>query len=282
MSVNSFLRSSRTLASAAKRRLFPTPEAAAWRKACREADRVPRYTRGSIELLGYDLEYADLLTLCPQWDDLFVREALKAEIDEESPRILDCGANIGLATLYFKKHYPRAKVTAFEADPTICSILEKNLRVNGCADVETVHGAVWTSNGSVSFAREGADSGAIEGVGGALPGLTATVPSVRLKDVLAKGEVSILKLDIEGAEEAVLRDCEDELANVRTLLLDIHEFEPNRRKTPAIFELLANAGFTFTLDELNPLPWREPVAAVESPFPGTHLCWAALIRAWRG
>lgn len=260
---------------------MPSPEAAAWRKACDEARRVPRYTRGSIRLLNYDIEYVDLLTLCPQWNDLFVRETLRVHLDEASPRILDCGANVGLASLYFKKLYPRARVTAYEADPDICAVLEANLRRNGCEDVEVVNAAVWTSKGPVSFRCEGADSGAVDSVAAFSSSKVTNVPGVHLRNVLAEGEVSLLKLDIEGGEEDVVRDCFDALRNVRVLLLDLHEFDPTKRRTPAILGLLAESGFVYNLDELAPLPWREPRATAEAPFPGTHLCWASLVRAWR-
>jgi FkbM family methyltransferase len=274
------VRSGRRLAATATRSLRK-PEVAAWKRACREAERVARYTRGSIRLLEYDIEYVDLLSLCPQWNDLFVRNSLKVRLDEPSPRILDCGANIGLASLYFKRQYPRARITAFEADPDIHSVLERNLRVNGCGDVEVVHAAVWTGGGTIGFRCEGGDSGAVEEHSGDQAGPGTRVPAVRLRDVLAKGEVSVLKLDIEGSEELVLRDCAGVLGSVKVLLLDIHEFDPLRRATPMVFEILAKAGFTFTLDDLCPLPWRAPTGSPQGPFPGTHLCWAALIRAWR-
>ena len=118
----------RRLAGGAKRRLFPRPEVAAWNKARRVAETVPRFTRGRIQLLDYDLEYVDALTLCPQWHDLFVRETFQVKLETETPRILDCGANVGLASLYFKRRYPKARITAFEADPAIAEALRGNLQ----------------------------------------------------------------------------------------------------------------------------------------------------------
>ena len=67
-----------------------------------------------------------------------------------SPRILDCGANVGLASLFFKRRYPAARITAFEADPALFAILDANLRANGAADVEARHAALWTSTGTVA------------------------------------------------------------------------------------------------------------------------------------
>jgi FkbM family methyltransferase len=231
--------------------------------------------------MNYDIGYTDLLTVCPQWEDLFVKETLKFEADHRAPRILDCGANIGLATLYFKKLYPQARVIAFEADPVIHTVLSTNLVRNGAADVETVNAALWTRTGGIEFWCEGADSGAVAGPASNLRGPTRLVPSLRLRDVLEKERVDLLKLDIEGAEQAVLADCEDAMANVRAMCLDLHEFDPLRRSAPSVLGLLERAGFAYTVGELNLLPWREPVAASGTPFQGRALCWALLIQAWR-
>lgn len=271
----------RRVAGRAKRRLFPRPEVAAWRHACRQAERVPRYTRGRIELMDYDLGYTDLLTICPQWEDLFVRQTLEFKAGNAAPRILDCGANIGLATLYFKRAYPRARITAFEADPSICQVMVENLRRNGAADVETVQAAVWNKSGEIEFHSEGADSGAIATFAQGGNGASRQVPSVRLRDVLEQEPVDLLKLDIEGAEGAVLDDCRGALANVRALSLDLHEFDPAHRQTGEVLALLAREGFTYALDELVPLPWRPPVAGSDAPYAGRALCWAVLVRAWR-
>ena len=274
-------RRGRRLAGGAKRRLFPRPEVAAWNKAKRAAEGVPRFARGRIRLLDYDLEYVDLLTVCPQWHDLFVRETFQVELGTDSPRIVDCGANVGLASLYFKRRYPEARVTAFEADPAIAAVLRGNLRRNGCEDVEVVEAAVWTGDGTVEFCREGADSGTIQAFASGLSGVRATVPSVRLKRLLDAEPVDLLKLDIEGGEEAVLRDCREALAGIRALVLDLHEFDVNRRSTSKVLDILSEAGFVWSLADLSPLPWRPPVASSDSPFPGTHLCWSVLVRAWR-
>jgi len=96
--MNRLLSRIRRAAGATKRRLAPSPEVAAWRRACRLAERTPRYTRGEIQLGPYTLQYSDLLTLCPQWDDIFVRRSLAFTTGARAPRILDCGANLGLAS----------------------------------------------------------------------------------------------------------------------------------------------------------------------------------------
>jgi FkbM family methyltransferase len=276
-----FLESVRRAAGVAKRQFFPSAEVAAWRRACRVARRTPRFTPGHIRLLHYDLQFADLLTLCPPWEDLFVRQMHRVASSHPTPRILDAGAHVGLATLYFKRLYPHARITAYEADPMLHALLVENLRRNGAADVEAVHAAVWTENGTVDFRCEGADSGTIEQFAGDLRGVARSVPSVRLRHLLEAEPIDLLKLDIEGAELDVLADCRSALRSVGALLLDVHEFDPSSRRMPAILDILAATGFTYTLDALTLLPWRPPTAPQGTPFAARALCWALLVRAWK-
>ncbi|MBS1790799.1 MAG: FkbM family methyltransferase [Acidobacteria bacterium] len=271
----------RRIAGRVKRHYFPTPEVAAWRHACQIAEQVPRYSPGEIQLGEYRLRYADLLSTCPQWEDIFVRQTMRVELDTATPRILDCGANIGLASLYIKRLYPAARITAYEADPTIHEILTDNLRRNRAADVETVQAAIWKENGSISFACEGADSGAVAEVSANTSATRREVPSIRLRDLLSAEPIDLLKLDIEGAERAVLADCAGALENVRAILMELHDFDPRQRNLPFVLELLEREGFHYTLDDLVSLPWVPPVAPVSSPFAGQAMCWGVMVKAWR-
>jgi FkbM family methyltransferase len=235
---------------------------------------------GEIAMNGYRIAYADLLTLCPHWHGIFVAGTMRFAADRPDPRILDCGANIGLASLYFKRLYPRARITAFEADPAVAALCRRNMIANGAGDVEVEAKAVWREDGVVRFQLEGADSGAIEGTSTGLVAPSAEVPAVRLRTLLLRERIDLLKLDVEGAEAAVLADCEEALGNVRALLLDVHEFEPTERRTPDIMCLLARAGFLVSVSELIPLPWRS-AERFGSPFPTDSPVWATTLRAWR-
>lgn len=275
------LRRMRRGAGAAKRWLVPSMEEAAWRRACRIAERTPRLTPGEIELGPYALRYSDLLTLCPQWHDIFVLGSLAFEAAGQAPRILDCGANVGLASLFYKRRYPAARITAFEADPALAALLAHNLRANGAADVEVVAAAVWTEAGEIAFRADGADSGAVASLGGGGDGPAVRVPAVRLADRLASERIDLLKLDIEGAESAVLADCESALGNVNALLLEVHEFDENRRRCPELQQLLSRCGFTYSVTHVTPLPHRLPQRAPGGPFPHRAISWVEAVSAWR-
>jgi FkbM family methyltransferase len=279
--VNGTLRRARRKAGAIRRRLFEPPEKAAWRRAWRLAEVTPRFTPGTIRMIDYELRYTDLLSFCPQWEDIFVKRALEFRSTSAAPRILDCGANVGVASLFFTRTYPNARITAYEADPSLFAILVANLRANGAINVEPVHAAIWKQTGTLAFRSDGSDSGMIESLPAAVEGRTVTVPSLRLRDVLDQEPIDLLKLDIEGAEDIVLEDCEPVLRRVRALVMDLHEFDPATRQAPRVLERLTRAGFTYAVDAGVLLPWRSSVTDPRAPFPGRALAWAMTVRAWR-
>ena len=258
--------------------IWPTPEIAMLQELERRAQQESRRTAGRIVVPPYDLEYADAMSTWPQWDDIFIRQALAFETDAPAPRIIDCGANVGLASLYYRRRYPRARITSIEADPTIADLCRRNLTRHDEADADVRTAAAWTTNGAVEFMCEGADSGTIATFDRSRRGTVHSVPAVRLRDLLDE-PVDLLKMDIEGAELAVLRDCAGALRNVAAIALDVHEFDPACRQTGAIFELLREAGYTFGLSNLCPLPWRASEEA--GPFPSAPPIWAVAVFAWR-
>jgi FkbM family methyltransferase len=263
----------------ARRRLFPSPAEAALRHLEHVAASVPRHTHGRVRLVDLDIEFDDAASLVPQWNDIFVRRTLGFRTGSTSPRILDCGANVGLASLWLKRAYAGARITAFEASPALAATLRRNLDINLCRDVESVAAAVWSSAGTITFRAEGSDSGAVASVAADTAGPAIEVPSVRLRDWLVAEPVDLLKLDIEGAELEVLGDCRDALGQVGAIHLEVHDFASGSRLLPRCLALLEDAGFDYTLDDLHQAPWR-PGAPAAGPFPGVA-AWIVLIRAWR-
>ncbi len=231
-------------------------------------------------MMQYDIEYSDLLTFCPQWQDIFVDRSLAFETTIQSPRILDCGANIGLSSLFYIREYPQARITAYEADPDIAAQLARNLRVNA-AHVDVVSSAVWIDDGVVGFAAQGADAGTLDRFARQSSRPAIQVPSIRLADIVAREAVDLVKLDIEGAELDVMRDISPYLQNVRAMQIEVHEFRPECRRLPEVLTILAKAGFRYSIARVTHLPWLDQPTTVRQPFPLVTQSWVAAVCAWR-
>jgi FkbM family methyltransferase len=231
--------------------------------------------------MGYQLHYVDLLTIAPQWKDTFIDQLHAFETSNSVPRILDCGANVGVVTLYMKRRHPGARVTAFEADPAIASMLSRNIEANRLTNVDVIAAAVWDSAGETTFIAEGADSGGVAKDYRGTSRRRITVPTVRLREYLAaEDQVDLLKLDIEGAEHRVLADCESELHRVRAIAVELHDFDLQDRKSPATLELLSRAGFLYAHGGVVPVPAVED--GIHSvPFSSPAARWVERVYAWR-
>jgi FkbM family methyltransferase len=148
-------------------------------------------------------------------------------IDEEyAPRrhpqtILDLGANVGFATLFFHRRFPEARIVAVEADPATYTRLVSN--VGSLPRVTTVHAAITGSDRPVTFypSNESISSSMIPRAGAAAVSITG-VSIATLMQQHHLDSVDLLKLDIEGAELDALRTAP--LDRVGELIADVHYY----------------------------------------------------------
>jgi len=96
-----------------------------------------------------------------QYEDIFENGIYNFIADRENPYIIDCGANIGLSLLYFKKLYPNSMITAFEADPMIFEIYKRNINNFYLKNIFLYNYALWEYDGIIFFKTEGGDSGCV-------------------------------------------------------------------------------------------------------------------------
>ena len=198
-----------------------------------------------VNVLDFKIDVPDIASFLGQFRELFVDENYKFTSESNEPLIYDCGANIGLSCLYFKKLYPKAKIIAFEADKNIADILSKNLKKNSIEDVVVCDSAVWIHDSGIEFSVEGSDGGSIQGRGEKIK-----VPSFRLKSFLEKSniEIDLLKIDIEGAEYEVIKDCEQSLNNVRNIFLEYHSWNSSPQKLSEILAVLEKNNFRYFIN----------------------------------
>ncbi len=249
---------------------------AAYEQAISRFGSAPVVAPGRIQILDWDLEYVCGAALVTFIDQILVRRLNDFVPENDHPLILDCGANIGFSTLNYLRQYPKAKVVAFEPDPQFAPVLRRNLERNGAADVEVVEAAAWISKGEARWLCEGIDGSKILELGQEAAD-TAVVRTVDLAGYL-DGPVDLLKLDIEGAEYAVLEHLGGRLGNVRNALIECHLDQSNVPRLGRILELLAAVGFKVSVNTFG--LWRDLVR--HAPVAPHHWEQYLLVAAWRG
>ena len=138
-----------------------------------------------------------------------------------SPRVLDLGANIGSFALRVFLNNPDAEVASVEAADDTFQILEGNRRLNPGSNWHALNFGVWRDDGPLTLMRRGISVGhrVVEGAG------DDVVQGISLSSLLMKlgwDQVDLIKMDIEGGEEAVIPAAVDVLRKTRFLIVEIH------------------------------------------------------------
>lgn len=138
--------------------------------------------------------------------------------------IIDLGANVGLASIYFKTQYPEANIFAVEMEPDNYLQLEKNILQ--FENTYPIFGAIYDEGKNIKISStELAYNFRIgENVEDEID--TFTVGTFTMHDLIENyqiEEIDLLKIDIEGAEQRVLGNNNEWLSKVNSILIELHE-----------------------------------------------------------
>jgi FkbM family methyltransferase len=161
--------------------------------------------------------------------NVFVEQAYACVEQRQDVRlIIDCGANVGYASAYLLTRHPRAEVLAVEPDAGNFAALQLNTAPYA-GRIKALRAAVWSHAGTLAIEESNYRDGRewSKQVREARPGELDGLPAVTIDGLLAESgheRISILKVDIEGAEAVVFAEgCEAWLARVDNLLIELHD-----------------------------------------------------------
>ncbi|MDH3733902.1 MAG: FkbM family methyltransferase [Gemmatimonadota bacterium] len=194
------------------------------------------------------------------WAGTFENEKLSAfsAAISEGDTVLDVGAHTGFFTLLAAGEVgPRGRVIAFEPFPRNVDYLRRHVDLNRFENVDVVHAAVGEASGEVGFSSgPNSYTGRVTGEGELT--VRATTLDEHLRIVGSSG-VGVLKIDVEGAEVAVLRGAESLLRQSRPIVF-VAAHSPDLRQ--ACRELLESADYVVeSLERPNELMARPCMAA---------------------
>lgn len=214
---------------------------------------MPRFTPGNIKILNWDLDFLDGPALWSCIDVLVFKKWNDFIADNDRPIILDCGANVGVSVLNYKRQFPSAKIVAFEPDPSLVNILKRNLQKNNAEDVKVVEAAVWIQDGEMPFYCEGADGSRILLDKNNVENQTI-VKTIDLINCITE-PIDLIKMDIEGAEFDVLMHLANKLNLVKNIVVECHIDNNNIYKFAKILELLSSFNFKVAINSYG--VWRD-------------------------
>jgi FkbM family methyltransferase len=173
----------------------------------------------------------------------------------DSDTIVDCGANVGYASVWYLSRYPKSILVAVEPEDGNFKLLQANLAFFGDR-ASVIKAAVWSNGTRLSLVKK-------ESIGGVdwawqvrddpINGNIAAVSINDLLDSFGFSNLSILKMDIEGAEAVVFADPKSDewLSKVDVIAIELHDNAGFGPASEIFFNAIANRGFsTFHAGEL--------------------------------
>lgn len=182
---------------------------------------------------GVQLELAGYRWIVPRKaEDLgFIRECCVEQcyvgrpefVPREGWTCLDLGANIGACALEWRRTNSTGSIHCFEPHPETFARLRANVELNRATNIQCHQVAVGDASAPlVLHVRAGHSMGTAS----ALPGSERiTVEAVTLDDFASRAginRIDLCKIDVEGAEEAVLSHGREALSTVERIILEYH------------------------------------------------------------
>jgi FkbM family methyltransferase len=139
----------------------------------------------------------------------------------QTPVIIDAGANIGLAAVWYSKLYPEAIIISIEPDPANFEILGANTAA--LPNVRGHYAAVGARPGFVEVSREAGSSWAST----TTRSEAGSVQIVTINDLVKSipgGAALIAKIDIEGFEDDLFSENLSWLDDVCAVIVEPHDW----------------------------------------------------------
>lgn len=232
---------------------------------------------GSQTIFGQKIFFPNYASFVHIFTEIFIFRVYDLDTSKKKPLIIDCGANIGLAAIFFKIKFPHCRLICFEPSTTAFKYLKHNLSTYPDVQIENI--ALGDKN-STAFLytpqnRPGDPSSSFFTSRWKNTASKEAVKVRRLSGYLTqqvslKTTIDFLKIDIEGAEESVIKDLNRSryFPKISQLTTEYHHYHNSLAK---ILSILEKYGFENIL-----------AGGVRPPFSKYyHQFWSVLIYSRR-
>jgi len=199
----------------------------------------------SISALQRDIALRGASTDPQCFRKVFIKREYDGPPRASSPRlIVDAGANIGMATLFYRMRFPYAKIIAIEPETENFALLQRNC--SSVPNITMIQAALWSTGGEkLSVTNPGAGAWGFRTEPDSVT-KGPLIETISIDDVLERSgltEIDILKIDIEGAEREIFSAHPAWLRRVSSIVIELHDrFLPGCART--FYSALVQYDFT--------------------------------------
>jgi FkbM family methyltransferase len=170
---------------------------------------------------------------------IFVNGEYEFDYNGLPTTIIDAGANIGLAAVFFINRFPGSKIICLEPEPENFALLQKN--VQPYPTITAVQSGLWDKTTNLQIIDSGLGHWGFTVEECANPEVNS-IRAISMSDLMNQFNINsldIVKMDIEGSEKEVLEsdNINDWLSRCNTLVIELHD-RMKRGTSQALFNAL--------------------------------------------
>lgn len=185
------------------------------------------------------------------FDQVFLRDQYHINIPFSPKTIIDAGANIGLAAVYFSHRYPNASIIAIEPSKENFEQVKKN--IEQYPQIKAICSGVWNRDVHLAIINtEGVKNAFM--VAETTPDNPNAVSAISIETIMRNEgwyTIDILKMDIEGSEKEVFESSyEYWLPKTRMLIIELHDNMKNGT-SKSLFAAISKYDFSFDMRDEN-------------------------------
>ena len=200
---------------------------------------------GAILSLPMILDY--IILVKPDWEEKereFMTQLNLNNNNNNNAIVMDIGANIGIYTILLSHIYPKAKIIAIEASPTIFEMLRSNCKLNNLvfsgsnvllinkaiSDKDDITTEFYEKHSMSTMLKEfltNLSSTILTNQDELNKRVIRTITIDNLVETININEISLLKIDVEGAEVLALKGAIKTLTQkkIKNMIIEYHSLE---------------------------------------------------------
>lgn len=185
------------------------------------------------------------------FDQVFLRDQYNIKLPFVPKTIIDAGANIGLAAVYFAHKFSNASIIAIEPSSANFNVIEKNIA--NYSQIKAHCMGLWNKDAYLEIIDTSLNENAFM-VQETIADNPNALKAISIKSILVSNNwqtIDILKLDIEGSEKEVFDvDYESWLPKTKALIIELHD---NMRlgASKSVFAAISKYNFSTTISDEN-------------------------------
>jgi FkbM family methyltransferase len=187
-----------------------------------------------------------IILVKPDWEEKereFMTQ-LNLNYNNNNAIVMDIGANIGIYTILLSHIYPKAKIISIEASPSIFEILKSNCKLNNLlfpgsnvllinkaiSDKDDITTEFYEKHSMSTMLKEfltNLSSTILTNQDELNKRVVRTITIDNLVETIGVNEISLLKIDVEGAEVLALNGAIKTLTHkkIKNIVIEYHSLE---------------------------------------------------------